>query len=438
MKHKALSALLVLLLMLLIPVTASADVIYPAPEDFTVGVEVNHLLATLDPGGSVWTDPGLLPDGLYVSTAETEDGVNVYLCGVPTTPGTYVLLFRYNETDSICTVNILPEEEPAPVPVGVTVFALPLVTEYTAGDVLDPEGLGLLVTLSDGSSFEVTEGYSLYPTRLLNAGTQSIEVNYEGLLCYFDVEVAPAPELIEGIGVLRLPEKVVYRVGEELDPAGLVIRVYTNNGTRDQSSELICSPILLTEPGQQEITVSYMNRTCVFTVQVLAEETAKSIAVYHLPNKLDYQVGEELDTRGLVLVETGDSLEPQLVEDDFTCYPTLFTEPGRQEVTVQRGELSCSFHVTVMTAAAPEPSGLPAADPSLPAMPTSVVIHPAPETVSPRVNPVDQQRGPGLAAVIVAAAAAALLILGVYVFAVNRSGKEYFAESVRDLFRRRR
>ena len=64
MKRKGFSALLVLLLMLLIPVTASADVIYPAPDDFVVDAEVNHLLATLDPGGTVWTDPELLPDGL--------------------------------------------------------------------------------------------------------------------------------------------------------------------------------------------------------------------------------------------------------------------------------------------------------------------------------------------------------------------------------------
>ena len=60
MKKQWISTVLMLLLMLLIPVMACADVIYPAPEDFYVGVEVDHLLATLDEGGSVWTDPLLL------------------------------------------------------------------------------------------------------------------------------------------------------------------------------------------------------------------------------------------------------------------------------------------------------------------------------------------------------------------------------------------
>ena len=433
MKHKGYAALLlVLLLMLLIPVTASADVIYPAPDDFVVGVEVNHLLATLDPGGTVWTDPELLPDGLRLETEETEEGVDVYLRGFPTTAGTYELLFRYNDVESICKVVILE-----PVPLAVTVVTPPTVTEYVAGDVLDPEGLVLSVALSNGSSEEVTEGYSLYPTRLEDAGVRSIEVNYEGLLCFFDVEVAPAPEEIEGIGVLRLPEKVVYQVGEELDPAGLMIRVYTNNGTRDVFNELLCFPTQLNEPGLQEITVYYADQMCVFTVQVLAEETEKSLAVYHLPYKLDYQVGEDLDPSGLVLIETDGELETRLVEGEFNCEPTHFSEPGRQEITVHLGELDCSFYVTVLAPSAPEPGAEPAEDPVLPAAPTATVIEPVPETLPPKVGPTVEQNGPGLVTVIVAAAMGALLILGVYVFVVNRSGREYFAESVKDLFRRK-
>ena len=433
MKHKGYAALLlVLLLMLLIPVTASADVIYPAPDDFVVGVEVNHLLATLDPGGTVWTDPELLPDGLRLETEETEEGVDVYLRGFPTTAGTYELLFRYNDVESICKVVILE-----PVPLAVTVVTPPTVTEYVAGDVLDPEGLVLSVELSNGSSEEVTEGYSLYPTRLEDAGVRSIEVNYEGLLCFFDVEVAPAPEEIEGIGVLRLPEKVVYQVGEELDPAGLMIRVYTNNGTRDVFNELLCFPTQLNEPGLQEITVYYGDQMCVFTVQVLAEETEKSLAVYHLPYKLDYQVGEDLDPSGLVLIETDGELETRLVEGEFNCEPTHFSEPGRQEITVHLGELNCSFYVTVLAPSAPEPGAEPAEDPVLPAAPTATVIEPVPETLPPKVGPTVEQNGPGLVTVIVAAAMGALLILGVYVFVVNRSGREYFAESVKDLFRRK-
>ena len=332
MKQKGIAALLVLLVLLAFPVSASADVIYPAPEDFYVGVEVDHLLATLDEGGSVWTDPLLLPEGLRVETEENETGLNVYLRGVPSTPGSYDLLFRYNGTDSICTVNILPSGETALLPVALYVLDLPEKIEYTAGDTLDPQGLLLMVEFSDGSTAELADGYSLYPTRLNSPGVTSIEVSYEDLLCYFDVNVSPAPEEIQGIGVLSLPNKVIYRVGEELDPTGLTIRVYTNNGVRDQYTELLCLPTMLTEPGQQEIDVYYGDHMCSFTVQVLAEESPVSLAVYHLPDKLDYLVGDQLDPTGLVLIETRGVEESTLLEGGYTCDPTLLEQPGSQEI----------------------------------------------------------------------------------------------------------
>ena len=435
MKRKGIAALLVLLLLLAFPATASADVIYPAPEDFYVGVEVNHLLATLDAGGSVWTDPALLPDGLRVETEESEDGLNVYLRGFPTTPGSYDLLFRYNETDSICTVNILPGEETALLPVALHVLSMPETTEYTVGDTLDPTGLLLMVEFSDGTTAEVADGYSLYPTRLHTAGVIDIEVSYEDLLCTFEVSVSPAPEEILGIGVLSLPQKVIYQVGEELDPTGLAVRVYTNNGTRDQYSELFCVPTLLTEPGQQDIAVYYGDHVCSFTVQVQAEESPASLAVYHLPDKLDYLVGDRLDPTGLVLIESHGVDDTKLLEGGFTCDPTLLEQPGMQEITVEHGDLRCSFRVTVLAPPVAEPDN--GGSTVHPAAPTPVVIHPDPEPLPQRHEPEEPQLGTALVGVILAAALGALLILGIYVYWMNRSGREYFADSVKDLFRRK-
>jgi hypothetical protein len=163
MKKQGISALLVLLLLLLIPATASADVIYPAPGELFVGEEVNHLLATLDPEGSFWTDPALLPEGLYVETEESEGAIQVYLRGVPTQPGSYDLVFNYSGTDSICTIVVLEQNLPEPTLQSVSVETLPEKTEYVAGDVLEPTGLSIRVTLSNGESYLVTEGFALYP-----------------------------------------------------------------------------------------------------------------------------------------------------------------------------------------------------------------------------------------------------------------------------------
>ena len=436
MKKQGISALLLLLLMLLIPVTASADVIYPAPEAFVAGTEVDHLLATLDPGGTVWTDPALLPEGLSLETEETAEGVNVYLRGVPTVPGTYDLLIVYNDTESVCSVTVLP-----PFPVSVSVETLPDQTSYTAGDLLDPEGLTLRVTMSDGTETVVSEDYALSPVRLDQAGKCLIEVNYQGLLCYFEVEVAPASELIEGIGVLSLPYKVVYDLGEDLDPLGLSIRVYTNNGTRDVEAgeELICTPTQLTDPGLQEITVFYEDHSCVFTVQVLEPEAPASIAVFRLPEKLDYLPGEELDTSGLVLIETSNRDNPSYMEQGFTCEPTRLDEVGHQEITVSVGDLNCSFYVTVHAAAPSpaEPSAAPAQPKPVPAAPTAAVIQPQPDPIPPRTVEPDARSASHLAGILIGAALAALAVLALYVLVIKRSARD-LADSAKELFRRRR
>ena len=434
MKKQWISTVLMLLLMLLIPVMACADVIYPAPEDFVVGEEVDHLLATLDPGGTVWTDPELLPAGLRLETEEVEEGLKVYLRGFPTVPGTYDLIIRYNGEDSICTVNIVPGQGAEPTPVSVSVETPPLQTEYTVGDVLNHEGLSLRVEMSDGSSRLVNEGFALYPVHLEQAGRRMIEVNYEGLLCFFEVEIAPGPEEIEGIGVLKLPNKTVYEVGDELDPSGLVIRVYTNNGTRDEIDHLLCSPTLLTEPGEQEITVSYGEKTCTFSVRVMEEEAPASIAVYRRPDKLDYTVGDTLDPSGLILVETSTRNKQELFEDGFTCEPTVLEQEGSQEITVHRGGLECSFQVNVRPAPVLDPPS-PAVKPGEPGAPA---LQPEGELLPQRGPGGESQSGRLLVIVIVGAAFLALLILGIYVFTMNRSSRADYADSVRDLFRRRR
>ena len=444
MKKHWISAALAVLLILLIPVMASADVIFPAPGAITVGEDVDHLLAVLDPEGTVWTNPDLMPAGLRLETEEFDGGINVYLRGVPTVPGEYDLVINYSGSNSICSLNILPGEIPAPVLSAVSVATPPLLTHYTAGDTLDSAGLSLLLEMSDGSTETVTEGFSLYPTRLEKAGTQPIEVNYQGMLCYFDVEVEPAPEVIEGMGVAVLPNKIVYEPGERLEPEGLIVRVYTNNGTRDVGAEeLNCSPMELETAGSQQITVQYGDTTCFFTVQVLEEE-AVGMAVFRLPDKLEYTLGETLDPRGMILIVTGSRSSVEYLDSGYTCEPIVLGRTGTQEIIVRHDDLQCLFHVTVK-----DPPATPLASPTARPLPTPEVTTapyplPAPETKPVPVPEQPAERMPQpesgrlLAAVIVAAAVLALGILVIYVYVMNRNGQEYFVESIRDLFRRKR
>lgn len=310
----------------------------------------------------------------------------------------------------------------------VAVESLPLKTEYALGDSLDPTGLSIRVYYSDGSSTVVSEGFSLSPTKLEKAGTQTIELNYQGKTCTFTVNVGQPQETIEGIGVLTLPTKTQYKQGESLEVSGLSIRVYTNLGHRDVSSGLECSPTVLDKVGAQTITVSYGGRTCTFTVDVEAEVSPVSLSVSRLPDKTSYILGESLDTTGLVLKLTDSSGQSREISSGFTCSPTKLDTLGRQEISVEYEGLDCRFNVTVTEEAeaspSPEASQSPEASPS----PTDKPSRPSGGGGTSKV----------LAIVIVVAAILALAGLGAYIFIMDRSSDGPLSARIKELLHRLR
>ena len=316
----------------------------------------------------------------------------------------------------------------------IQVETMPTKLRYRVGDRLDPAGLSLRVQLSDGNSRILTEGFSLEPFQLEAAGIQTIQVSYAGKTCSFQVQVDPAEEIIEGIGVLTLPTKTSYEVGEELNASGLGIRVYTNNGHRDVFDELICTPTKLEHEGNQTITVHYREKTCTFSVTVRAKDKAESLSVSRLPDKLRYQKGEALDTAGLILTQTDSSGHTEEIKEGFVCAPTRLDKAGEQEILVTYGTLSCRFTVQVEEKPAPTPSPTPTPEPT--PEPTPAATQPPAPTPSPRPT-YDSNLGRNLAGVIVGASVLALLVLGGYVFVMNRGGLDLFLDQLKERFKKK-
>lgn len=323
----------------------------------------------------------------------------------------------------------------------LTVASLPYKTVYNAGEVLDTSGLQLQLVYSNGSSELVSSGYQAYPTLLERAGTQTIELSYAGQTCSFQVSVQEVREQIDGIGVLTLPNRTAYTVGEILDPAGLSVRAYIGSGYRDISEGLICSPMLLMQEGTQTITVSYEGKTCSFTVTVESEEVPSYLSLYRLPTRLSYTVGDTLDTGGLVLYLISTKNNAMEVTEGYGVSPTKLDREGQQEITVTYGGLSCSFKVNV-SAAAPSPSPSPSPAPSASPVPTTA------PTAEPTGFPVMPTRAPqpsrsvgsgkSFVGVIVGTSVVALVILGAYVFIMNRGGFDALEEKLEKLFQKGR
>ncbi|MBR4726789.1 MAG: leucine-rich repeat protein [Clostridia bacterium] len=65
------------------------------------------------------------------------------------------------------------------------------------------------------------------------------------------------------------------------------------------------------------------------------------------PDKTDYYYKRTLETAGLTLLVTYEDGETEVIDKDFTCDPTYFTEVGSKTVTVTYGDLTDTFQVSV-------------------------------------------------------------------------------------------
>ena len=71
----------------------------------------------------------------------------------------------------------------------ISIKSNPAKTTYTEGETLNTSGLKLAVKYSDGSTKEVTSGFTCTPTTLLTVGTQKITVTFGGKTATFNVTV---------------------------------------------------------------------------------------------------------------------------------------------------------------------------------------------------------------------------------------------------------
>ena len=99
------------------------------------------------------------------------------------------------------------------------------------------------------------------------------------------------------------------------------------------------------------------------TVDTVMPEVYKLLKLTSYPSKMEYTVGEQLDTTGLTLKEivtlsseTVGNLSEQEITSGFTCTPTTLDTVGTQTITVNYDGQSTSFDVTVKEKETPNPT----------------------------------------------------------------------------------
>lgn len=140
----------------------------------------------------------------------------------------------------------------------------------------------------------------------------------------------------EKLNIVSLPTQTKYMTGDTFSLDGLKCNIlYSNGKTYAPDGEVSCSPVDMTTPGKQSVTLSCVEDgitlTATFDIKIVAKMTGIRISSY--PSKIYYKIGESLDLSGLEVVTVdGEGNESALT--DYTVSGFDSSKAGAKTITV--------------------------------------------------------------------------------------------------------
>lgn len=227
----------------------------------------------------------------------------------------------------------------APSVQNIRIDSLPMKTRYLLGESFDAVGLVVAADLSDGTSRVLTD-YTVSGFDGSTIGTKTITVTYETLTATFTVVVYD----LSSIAVTAMPEQTRYQIGEFSNMTGLEVTATYSDGVTETIADYTLSDFDGSSIGEKTITVTYQGKTTTFAVVVYGLAT---ISVMTLPDKKEYQIGEPLDTTGMIVAATyTDGVTEAVTGYSLSWFDN--TDTGRVYLTVTFQEKETEFYVTVV------------------------------------------------------------------------------------------
>lgn len=169
-----------------------------------------------------------------------------------------------------------------------------------------------------------------------NAGV-SQEISYEK---YSDLTIA-------SITVSKMPNRTTYYQNELFDSTGLEITGTSTTGETVSVTDYELSGFDSSSAGTKTITVTASGKTTTFEISVL-EASITTISVTTMPSKVNYHIGKEFDSTGIVVTATVSDGNTIDVTKDCTYSGFDSSSPKTNTITVTYGILTTTFDVTIM------------------------------------------------------------------------------------------
>ena len=218
---------------------------------------------------------------------------------------------------------------------------------YECGEELDLTGGKIEKVMASGTKIDVAlsdSSVSISGYDKTKAGSQTINVTYEGITKQFGVTVE---DNVQSVTLIGTP-KTEYKYGESLDVAGLQLEVTSSS---ESKQHVTVTPSMVTEfnsnqLGEQILIITYKGKTVQYKVNV--KDYVKDIEIVE-PTKLVYKLNETIDLNGgtvRAVMASGTATSPvAMTSAMITGFDS--TSIGTKTLTVSYQGYTKTFGITV-------------------------------------------------------------------------------------------
>lgn len=147
------------------------------------------------------------------------------------------------------------------------------------------------------------------------------------------------------IEIASFPRKIEYKVGDQLNTAGLALEVVYTDGTRVAAPDFKVVSYDTTTLGKQTVTVQYSTFTTSFDISV-SEKVLTGITITEKPKKLTYVEGNKFVADGLAVSANYDN-NSSIPVTEYSISGFDANKVGKQTITVTYNDFTATFEVTV-------------------------------------------------------------------------------------------
>ncbi len=255
-----------------------------------------------------------------------------------------------NSTSSISSSTSSTSSSIIPTVTGISLNTDNVKKAYNYGDTLNLAGLVVTANYSNNTTTEVTN----YTTNIANGselktvGENDIVVTYLTFTASFKITVN---KVLTSIELNTEAVKKEYGYNEALNLTGLVVTAKYNDNSEAVVTEYTTNPengTVLTNLGENTVTVTYQEKTATFKVNVVKVLTGIELNTANVKKVYDYD--DTLDLTGLVVTAKYNNNTEETVTDYVTdpANGTALKTLGENTITVTYQGKTAEFKINVI------------------------------------------------------------------------------------------